>query len=150
MEKGTRDGKGPLQVRASINCTWQEDPVRWACTQEGREVHSWTEEEMRISVQVRIGCFRDEADANRYAHGTADFPYTLDEVLDPLGGSLQARLHGPRQPAAALSDGARPRPVHSAGPDPRHLLQGPPGGATLPRVHGHGVTERRLDKFLTF
>ena len=103
-----------MQVQASLNCTWQEDPGHWTFTQEGREVHSLAVEEMRISIQVKLGCFRDEAHADRYAHGTADFPYTLDEVLDILSADLCERgLMDPGNPlprSPTEREGARARP----------------------------------------
>ena len=81
-------------------CAWQEDPGRWvARNPEGREVHSWTEEEMRISVQLKIGCFRDEADLARFEDPATDFPHTLDEVFEIFSADLCKRgLMNPHNP----------------------------------------------------
>ena len=78
---------------------WRENPGRWAIEIDGREVASFPEEDVRISVQLKIGCFRDEADVARFLDHTDDIPFTLDQVLEKLVNDLRKRgLIDPEQP----------------------------------------------------
>merc|ERR1719498_1139239 len=67
----------PKRGRAAT-LTWDAGRGRWVLFDEGKELATYATEDLRLSVQMKVGCFKDEADFARYQNHTDDMNVTVD------------------------------------------------------------------------
>jgi hypothetical protein len=79
--------------------TWHEDRQSWVLVEEGRDLASYDTEDLRLSVQMLVGCFRDRAEYELYRAGGESLDMSVDEVFRVLEEDLARRgLYDLRQP----------------------------------------------------
>jgi len=98
---------------SAATLTW--DAGRWVLQDEGANLAEYSTDDIRVSLQMKVGCFKDEADLARYRDHTDDMDLTVDEVFDILAEDLVKR---------GLLDPANPLPRSPTAEDPeRYTLQ---------------------------